>query len=376
MTSRERILAALEGKEVDYVPLCTSWNTHRLHEKLSWKSESQRLGVHRDRGWDTWLSVYPAVTPAADVRIDSTYLDGKEGTILRQIWHTPAGTIRENLKATEDWDELASATHHMGFMSDFRTSRYLEFPFKDHKDLDALDYLFPLENPLDTESIVKEYAEKRKLADEYGFPLFTYYDAGMDWLLWLFPAEEAVMRVVDDPPFVREMLSRINRAKLERLKLLLDLGIDGVKRRGWYESADFWSPKIFRDVARPAIEEEIDLTHRAGKPFMYIMVTGVMPLLPELATMKFDCLVGPDPVVGGQDFKMIRSSLSEKTLWGGFSATEHFISGGPREAQKAVEDAFEICGKRRFILGMECSFRYYFKWENFEAAEMAWKRLR
>jgi hypothetical protein len=63
-------------------------------------------------------------------------------------------------------------------------------------------------------------------------------------------------------------------------------------------------------------------------------------------------------------------------LWGGFSATEHFITLSPEDAAKAVEDAFAICGKARFILGMECSFRYYFKWENFEAAERAWKRLR
>jgi hypothetical protein len=160
------------------------------------------------------------------------------------------------------------------------------------------------------------------------------------------------------------------------LKLLLELGIDGVKRRGWYESADFWSPKIFQEFARPAIEEEIEITHKAGRPFMYIMVTGVMPMLPELASMKFDCLVGPDPAVGGQDFKKIRDSLPGKTLWGGFSATEHFINRGPQEAEMAVEDAFAICGRRRFILGMECSFRYYFKWENFEAAEKAWKRVR
>jgi len=375
MTSKERMLAALRGEKVDHVPFCLSWNMKQPHEKLTWKNERQKLEAHRDKGWDSLLSIYPLVTPCAEVKIEMRFEGSGDNRVLCQSWKTPAGEITEKLKATADWDELDNNPAYMQFMSDFRTSRYLEFPFKTMVDLDALEYLFPLENPYDTEKITQEYYEKRKLADELGFPLFTYLDAGMDWLLWLYPPEEAITRVIEEPEHIKKLLSHINSAKLQRLKLLLDLGIDCVKRRGWYESTDLWSPEVFRSFARPAVEKEIEITHKAGKPYAYIMVTGIMPLLSELASMKFDCLVGPEPVLGGQDLNKIRDSLPGKTIWSGLSGPEHFAEGSPANAEKAVEDAISIYGKKGFILGMEVGFRNYFKWENFEAAEKAWRRL-
>ena len=395
------MLAALSGQDVDYVPMHIIWNVNPLHEKLSWNNDREKLQLCRDRGWDTYLTVFPTMTPAADVQINKSIEKTSAGQILKQTWKTPAGDIHEQLSATDDWEELhgrclsQSAVinwekrkdtdvlygpdgipRYLQFVSDYRTPRYVEFPFKDLKDLESLDYLFPLDNPADTAKIVQEYQEKRKLADEFNVPLFTYLDAGMDWLIWLYPADEAVLRVVDDPEYVRKLLGHINQAKCNRLKLLLDLGIDGIQRRGWYESVDFWSPQIFREFAKPELETEIEMAHRAGKPFCYIMVTGIMPLLPELASLPFDCLLGPDPVVGGQDFRQIREALPGKTIWGGFSGTGHFINGTPEDAARAVADAIAICGKERFILGMEVSFRSYFKWENFVAAEQAWKMLR
>jgi hypothetical protein len=268
-----------------FVPLCTSWNQNPLHKKLSWNNEKERLALHRDKGWDTVSSVYPAVTPASVVEAERRFETEGDMKVLYQTWKTPAGNVTEKLKVTEDWGELERNPGYMGFMSDFRPSRYIEFPFKDEKDLDTLEYLFPLENPADTEAITREFKEKRKLADEFGFALQTYFDAGMDWLMWLYPAEEAVMRVMDEPRYMKKLLSHINKAKTRRLELLLDLGIDFVRRRGWYESADFWSPQIFREFIRPELEKEIEIVHKAGKPFVYIMVTGVMPMLPELASM-------------------------------------------------------------------------------------------
>jgi len=46
---------------------------------------------------------------------------------------------------------------YIGLGSDFRTTRYIEFPFKEDKDLDALPYIFPLENAVDEEYIVNDY---------------------------------------------------------------------------------------------------------------------------------------------------------------------------------------------------------------------------
>jgi len=377
MTSRERILAAFRGKEVDYIPFIIEWNQQqKLHERLSWKNERERLALHQEKGWDSFINIYASVTPTADVTVEKRIETDGENRILCQIWKTPAGDITEKLKLTVDWDESELRDHHLKFNSDFRTPRYMEFPFKTLKDLDALEYLFPLENPIDTEELIRTYSEKRKLADEFDYPLFVYFDAGMDWLMWLYPTDEFVIRTVEEPEFIAKLLDHINKAKHKRLELLLKLGVDGVTRRGWYESTDIWSPGIFRKFAKPVLEKEIEMTHAAGKTYTYLMVTGINPLLTDLADLKFDCLFGPEPALGGQDLKQIHDALPGKSFWGGISGPEHFGADSPDKAEKAVEKIISIYGKTGLVLGMGATYRYYWPWENFEAAERTWRRLR
>lgn len=377
MNSRERVLAAIRCQEVDYIPFIIEWNQQqKLHESMTWKNERERLAYHHQRGLDSYTYAYGSVTPTSDVKIDMNIVTEGDTQYMYQSWKTPAGEITEKLKVTDDWDELQWKPAYMHFNSDFRTPRYVEFPFKTMKDLDTLEYLFPIENPADTEEITRTYYEKRKIADEFNFPVFVYFDAGMDWLMWLFPVEEFVTRVIAEPEFVTRLLNHINKAKHARLELLLKLGVDGIVRRGWYESTDVWSPAIFRQYAKPVLEKEIEMVHSYGKVYTYLMVTGINPLLPDLDSLKFDCIFGPEPALGGQDLQQIHDALPGKAFWGGISGPEHFGADTPVAAEKAVERVISIYGKKGLILGMGATYRHYWPYENYLAAEKAWRRLR
>jgi hypothetical protein len=74
--------------------------------------------------------------------------------------------------------------------------------------------------------------------------------------------------------------------------------------------------------------------------------------------------------------KRVRSELPGKSLWGGISGPEHLGRGTAEEVEQAVEKAFADCGKRGFILGPGVVFRNYWPWENLEAMERTWRRLR
>lgn len=377
MTSKERILSALRGKEVDYIPFAFEWNQNqKVHERLPWKNERERLAFHQEKGWDAYLNIGAWVSPTADVVVEKRIETDGDKKILCQRWKTPAGELTEKINLTDDWDKSELSGPYLSLSSDFRAPRYIEFPFKDLKDLDNLDYIFPIENPIDTENITQLYNKKRAVADEFNYPLFVYFDAGMDWLMWLYPTEEFIVRMVEQPEYIAKLLGHINKAKHRRLELLLKLGVDGVIRRGWYESTDFWSPEIFRKFAKPTLEKEIETVHAAGRVYLYLMDTGIMPLLPDLASLKFDCLLGAEPAMGGQDLKKIHDALPGKTLWGGLSGPEHFGADTPDKVVKAVEDVISIYGKTGLILGMGASYRHYWPYENFEAAERAWRRLR
>ena len=126
----------------------------------------------------------------------------------------------------------------------------------------------------------------------------------------------------------------------------------------------------------PAIQTEIDMAHSAGSIYMYMMISGVMPLLRDLAELPFDCLWGVEPVLGVEDQRVVRESLPGKSMFGGVSGPEHLSKGTPENTVRGVEEAFKIMGKTGFILGPRTLFRSHWSWENLAAFENAWKRLR
>jgi len=378
MNSRERILCALRGGEVDHVPFVLEWNvTQRLHEKLFWRDERERLALHRKMGWDAEVRVATIVSPSGEVTVRrSADTENKKDRIISQTWATPAVTLNERLRLTGDWDDSELTGPYIGLASDFRTTRYVSVPFKNESDLAALPYIFPVKSDADASSIKENYCEQRALADEFGYPLFAHCDAGMDWLFWLYPLQEAIFRAIDEPDLIRTILDRINEAKRDRLELLLSLGVDGVVRRGWYEGADIWSPELLARFAWPAIKTEIGMAHGAGVPYIYTIDTGVKAIAAELAAMPIDCILGIDPGAGEMTAREIFDAFPDKTLWGGLSGPRDFGAETPDNAACAVTEAINVYGRRRLILGMSASYRHYYPWENFEAAERTWKELR
>ena len=376
MTTKERLLAALRCQEVDYVPLSMHFWSDPRHPRAQWNTQRERLARYREWEWDTAVSISPPVTPSPEVRVEVSYETEGDATVLHQVWRTPAGKLEERLRVTDDWDAAQHVSGYLPFLDDFRTSRYIEFPVKTSQDVEVLEYLFPLDNPGDMDALARSHAAARALADEFDAPLVVEHCAGMDWLTWLYSAQEAVLRVVDDRPAMKRLLEIINRAHQRRLEALLDLGVDAVDRRGWYETTDFWSPEIVAELAQPALESEINLVRGAGAAYIYLMATGIMPLLPMLSSLPFHCLHGAEPAYGGQDLREIRRRLPGKSMWGGISGPEHLGRGTPASVKRAVEKAFEDCGAAGFILGMAVGIRHSWPAENLEACERTWRRLR
>jgi len=378
MTVKERLLSAIRSGPVDHVPFVPRfWGAPR-HARATWQNERERLEFYARQGWDTTTEMWCSIRPAPSVHGELFHEQDERGPVLRQVWHTPAGDTTERLRATEDWPEAQAATQPVGLLHDFRPSRYLEVPFKSTDDLAALPYLFPIDlTPEDRDGFVHAYQSARALADEFNVAVFADMRPGLDWLVWLFPAQEAVLRTLDSPELIEPLLAHIGEAYRRRFEILFELGVDGIIRSGWYESASLWSPDLFRRYVVPALEWEIAAAKASGAAFVYLMDSGVTPLLPDLDRLGLDCLAGIDPATaGGVDLTDIRRQLPGKAIWGGISGPLHLGRARPEEVESAVERAFAACGKAGFILGPVVGFRYNWPWENLEACDRAWRRLR
>ena len=82
MNSRERMLAAIRGQDVDHVPFCIRWNWHKA---LSWANERERLEYHNKMGLDAMINISPSVSPTDHVTFEKQIVvDGDGRNILCQ----------------------------------------------------------------------------------------------------------------------------------------------------------------------------------------------------------------------------------------------------------------------------------------------------
>ena len=377
MTSRERVVAAMRRGDVDHVPFSPYFWDNR-HPNAPWADERGRLAYYVRRGWDGRVFCNPVITMDPAVTVEFDYETRGDVTVLHQVWRTPARTIEERLRVTDDWPEAAGRTTPMWFEGDFRSPRYLEVPFKEPADLDAIPYLFPVERPRDFETMRRSFRAAQALAREFGQPIFCYHVPAGDWLTYLYPPQEVAERMVDQPGMMNRLVGLIHQAYTRRLEVLLELDVDVIMRRAIYETCDFLNPRIFAESFAPLLAGEIDIVHRAGKVYMLEMMSGFQPLLPQMARLPFDCLSFFDPVHGGLDgdLRRLAEALPGKCFRGGLSGPAHMRNGTGESIAAAVARAFEAFGRRGFILSHAGAFRSHWPWANLEAADRAWRRLR
>jgi hypothetical protein len=157
---------------------------------------------------------------------------------------------------------------------------------------------------------------------------------------------------MDAPEAFGRLVDTIAATDYARTELALQTpGIDMVCQRGWYSSTDFWSPALFDQFVFPHLASLTALAHRHGRPFAYVMTTGVERLGPRLADAGVDVLYFVDPVQDRVSLQRVRQELAGRmTLVGGTNALS--LAAGSRErVRREVGDAVATLGPtNRFVL--------------------------
>ena len=151
-------------------------------------------------------------------------------------------------------------------------------------------------------------------------------------------------------------------------------GVDVIVQRGWYSSTDFWSPKLFDRYVYPHLVDLVNLVHRAGKKFAYVMTTGVETLGPRLADAGVDVLYFIDPVQDTIALEKAKDLLSNRmTLVGGINAV--MLGRGDRQRiRHDVQRALDVLGPtNRFILHPVDAIFPDTPWDGVEQMIDAWR---
>jgi len=344
------MLAALNREEADHVP-CSFMIFGALKEHC--RSYAEFVDRQVEMGLDAFVELPPrppvvvndyynlhGLPVSHDPRVGVTeWVEEQPGEfwpIMVKEYHTPGGVLRTEVRQTDDW----RWGDHVPFFDDYLAPRSKKPLITRPEDLEALQYLLV---PLTDDEIAAFRAEAdpaRAQAERHGLLLAGGWGAAVDAVAWLTGFEPMVFMAVDQPDFFRDLLDMVARWNRKRLEVLLDAGIELYIKRIFYESTDFWSPRLYRQFLLPILRADAEMVHQAGARISGMMTTGTLPLVDLLVEAGLDVITGIDPQV--TDLAQITEKAAGRiALWGGvngYVTVEHGTADQVRaETQRAME---------------------------------------
>lgn len=389
LSSRDRMLLAIDCKEPDYVPMC-----FMIFSALKEKCSDQYEFIERELqlGLDAVVELPIERPETADEHVDLHGLPIRYGNeVLIREWKqdvdpepllfkeyvTPSGVLRTVVKKVRDWKH----GDHIPLFDDYLIPRSKEFLVKGKLDLPSLKHVLTFPSERDIRDFREKSRQAKDFARKKGLMVTAGWGVGMDAACWLCGLENLMLACVLEPDFVAELVEIISKWNQARMEVMLDVGVDLFIRRGWYETAEFFPPDIYKNFILPSLKREVELSHQAGTKFGYIMTTGTMPLLDILLESDIDVLIGVDPVQGkGTDLAEIKRRIGGKIcIWGGINGFLTVEMGTEDDIRKAVEEAIDILAPGGgFILSPVDNIRDNSErtWKNIEYLIEVWKELR
>jgi hypothetical protein len=412
MTSKERILCAINGIAGDHIPLTTWCFGFQPPEHLRWKTNGKDIKywytnrlehIHTlPHPWTleddfkrvlAWFSV--GIDDILDVSVpwgihpDVTYSDfvipiGNNGgdsqyPVIVRDYQTPAGTVRHSMRKTGDepegWPVQPAVVQ---LFEDYNVPRGVRHFVTEVADIEKAKYVYMPPDSSQKEWFTQRMSEVKKFADKHGVFVQAWSAFGMDAAIWLSGVENATFLAMTDPESFGKLMNNIAETDYARTELAVTTpGVDMVCMRGFYSSTDFWSPDIFETYVFPHLCKLTGLAHRYGKKFEYSLTTGLETLAPRIADAGVDVIYFVDPVMGKISNLKARELFDNRmTIVGGISSVS-LIKSDFDQIRRDVRDAIEVLGPTtRFILHPVDSIYPDTPWKSMDTMIKAWKRYR
>jgi len=409
MTSKERILCALNGIKPDHIPLTTWCFGFKPPEHLTWKRNgnqvrywySKRLEhIHTLPGaWDieddfnralAWRSL--GIDDVLEVSVpwnvnpvikwnDKLVARGNKGgdeqyPVLAREYETPLGLLEHSVKQTglepPGWPVQAD---FVPLFDDYNIPRAVRHLIGSAHDIDKFEYLYCPPGDEQKRWFDQRMSLVRKFSNENGLFVQAWTAFGIDAVVWLTGVEGAILMSMNEPESFKKLVDAIARTDFERTLLAARTeGIDMICQRGWYSSTAFWSPDFFDSFVIPHVARLAELAHSYGKKFAYVITTGVELLGSRLADAGVDLLFFIDPLQDGISLEQAKNLFGDKmTVAGGINSVS-LISRDREKIGSQVKKAIEIMGQtNRFILHPVDAIFPDTPWEGVEIMINAWK---
>jgi uroporphyrinogen-III decarboxylase len=351
MSSRERMLAALNRRQPDRTPC-----SFMLYKGLKSACQSYAEFVERqvEMGLDTFVELPPRPPviandhynlhglpvrhdPRVEIREWIEHPVDEQWPIMVKEYHTPEGVLRTEVRQTDDW----RWGDHVPFLDDYIVPRARRFPVTAPGDLEALRYLLVSLTDGEVQAFRDEAEPVLELARRHDLLVTGGWGVGADLVGWVYGLQNMVYALYDQPTFVHEMLDIVAEWNQQRMRVVLDAGIDLYIKRAWYENCDFWTPATYREFLYPILQADAALAHEYGAKFGYLITSNCMPVLDMVAEAGVDVVIGVDPAEW--DLRIAKDKLKAKVcMWGGVNGHLTVERGTPEQVRAEVREAMRV----------------------------------
>jgi hypothetical protein len=353
MTSKQRLLTALDGGIPDRLPV----TTHHLQDYFrdTYMNGMTDMEIFNHFGLDPihWTAPHrpdpskgeyydPSQEPSEnprfsrriasdDWRITSEPLPDSRYVTTRYTITTPKGILTTVLQRNE------------------YTSWVSEHLIKEKSDIDLIGE-FVTAPKCDVEQVNREaeaFGEKGLIRGHIpGFDIYGQPGCWQDATV-LVGIEELIMETFDDPEWVHALLEILYQRKQVYVRSLKGANYDVLELGGGDASTTVISPDIFNRFVAPYDAKLIELAHQAEQRIAYHTCGGMMPILEDIAAMNPDAMetFTPPDMGGDVDLAEAKHRIGDQVcMIGGFDQFHHFVDCTEEETRAAVRGCFEAAG--------------------------------
>jgi hypothetical protein len=410
MTSKERILACLNGNAPDHVPFTTwcfgfkpkrelTWerngkpvsfwyslrmeHIHQFPEPWGLEDDFRRVQAWQSLGVDDILDISVPWSMDPEVSWKDSVIPRNDTTtypVMVREYATPSGTLRHAVSRTDEepGEGWVVQPDHVPLFDDYNIPRGIEHAVRRPADVPLIQHLYRAPGVIEIGWFNRRMEKVGEFSRANGIAVQAWTAFGMDGIIWLTGVEGALLMAMDDPRTFARLAEIIAEADYGRTALACTSpSIDIIVQRGWYSSTDFWSPKLFDEFIYPHIVEIARLAHHHGKKFGYVMTTGVEALGNRLIDAGVDVLYFIDPLQDKFPLEKARDMLSSHmTMPGGVNSVGLTLANRDK-IRGEVQRSLNVLGPtNRFILHPVDALFPDTPWESVEILLETWEKYR
>ena len=353
MTSRERMLTALDGGVPDRLPVTTHFLMPSfLNDSMGGISEAEFFDTC---GWDPITYTVPhRPDPAqgefydpdqsepgflesrristANWRVQSEPVPGQQWPTTRYHFVTPKGVLS------------------MVIQYDPYTAWVIEPLIKEKRDIDLIG-AYVTAPKCDVDAVNRTAADFQQKGLVRGFICcFDVFGQPGTWqdATCLVGTERLIMEAHDDPKWVHELLDILYRRKAIFVTSLAGAQYDILELGGGTASSTVISPRMFDEFVAPYDSRLIELAHAAGQRIAYHTCGGMMPMLEKIAAMHPNAMetFTPPGMGGDVDLAAARKRIPANIcMIGGFDQFHFFTGCTEAQTRSEVRRCFKAAGR-------------------------------